>query len=91
MINNSILSNDSEHSSYDIELINKITKCLIDSNGEELKSIAWNFFIWRAYDKRFTLFKEMEEARDFYFDKSFDSINTNHTKTLESKRLYKAK
>ena len=49
LINNSILNNDSEHSSYDIELINKLTKCLLDSNDEELKSIAWNSFIDCAY------------------------------------------
>lgn len=40
LINNSILNNDSEHFSYDIELINKLTKCLLDSNDVELKNVA---------------------------------------------------
>ena len=88
LINNSILNNDSEHSSYDIELINKLTKCLLDSNDEELKSIAWNSFIDCAYDQKFLLFKEMEEARNSFFDQIGEDCCTNHTKMLESERLY---
>ena len=88
LINNSILNNDSEHSSYDIELINKLTKCLLDSNDEELKSIAWNSFIDCAYDQKFLLFKEMEEARNSFFDQIEEDCCTNHTKMLESERLY---
>lgn len=74
------------HPSYDIELINKITKCLLDSRDEKLKSIAWNSFIDLAYDERFILFKEMKEARDSYFDDL--EYNTNHTKIIESERLF---
>lgn len=88
LINNSILNNDSEHSSYDIELINKLTKCLLDSNDEELKSIAWNSFIDCAYDQKFLLFKEMKEARNSFFDQIEEDCCTNHTKMLESERLY---
>lgn len=88
LLNNSILNNDSEHSSYNIDLINKITKCLIDSNDIELKNIAWNSFIDCAYDERFILFDEMKKARDLYFDKLVNSYNTNHTKILVSERLY---
>ena len=88
LINNSILNNDSEHSSYDIELINKLTKCLLDSNDVELKNVAWNTFVDCTYDERFILFNEMKKARDFYFDKLLDSYNTNHTKILVSERLY---
>ncbi len=88
LTNNAILNNDGEHSSYDIELINKITKCLIDSNDEELKSIAWNSFIDCTYDKRFILFKEMKEARDSFFNQIREDCCTNHTKILESERLY---
>lgn len=88
LINNSILNNDSKHSSYDIELINKLTKCLLDSNDEELKSIAWNSFIDCAYDQKFLLFKEMEEARNSFFDQIGEDCCTNHTKMLESERLY---
>lgn len=88
LLNNSILNNDSEHSSYNIDLINRITKCLIDSNDIELKNIAWNSFIDCEYDERFILFDEMKKARDLYFDKLVNSYNTNHTKTLVSERLY---
>lgn len=88
LINNSILNNDNEHSSYDIELINKLTKCLLDSNDEELKSIAWNSFIDCAYDQKFLLFKEMKEARNSFFDQIGEDCCTNHTKMLESERLY---
>lgn len=88
LINNSILNNDSEHSSYDIELINKLTKCLLDSNDEELKSIAWNSFIDCAYDQKFLLFKEMEDARNSFFEQIGEDCCTNHTKMLESERLY---
>ncbi len=49
LTNNAILDNDSEHPSYDIEQINKITKYLIDANDDELKAIAWNSFIECAY------------------------------------------
>ena len=62
LLNNSILNNDSEHSSYNIDLINRITKCLIDSNDIKLKNIAWNSFIDCAYDERFILFDEMKKA-----------------------------
>ncbi len=88
LLNNTILDNDSEHISYDIELINKITKCLINTNDEELKSIAWNSFIDCAYDQKFLLFKEMEEARNSFFYQIGEDNCTNHTKILESERLY---
>lgn len=88
LINNSILNNYSEHSSYDIKLINKLTKCLLDSNDEELKSIAWNSSIDCTYDQKFLLFKEMEEARNSFFYQIGEDRCTNHTKTLESERLY---
>ena len=61
---------------------------MLDSNDEELKSIAWNSFIDCAYDQKFLLFKEMEEARNSFFDQIGEDCCTNHTKMLESERLY---
>lgn len=89
LLNNSILNKDNNHSSYNIDLINRITKCLIDSNDIELKNIAWNSFIDCAYDERFMLFNEMKNARNIYFQERYvDSYNTNHTKTIVSERLF---
>lgn len=88
LLNNSILNNDSENRSYDIDLINGLTKCLLESEESELKNVAWNSFIDCAYDKRFLLFDEMEKARKSYFKELETSLNTNHTPTFESERLF---
>lgn len=87
-MNNSILNNDSENRSYDIDLINGLTKCLLESEDSELKNVAWNSFIDCAYDKRFLLFDEMEKARKSYFKEFETSLNTNHTPIFESERLF---
>ena len=87
LLNHKILGEDTLHSSYDIEMINKIAKCLVDSGDDDLMAIAWNSFIDCAYDERFVLYAEMKEARNSYFNELEDSYDTNHTKILESDRL----
>ncbi len=67
LINNSIVQADTEHSIYNIDLINKLTTILIDSKDDDLINIAWNSFVECAYDERFILFNEMEKAREVYY------------------------
>lgn len=87
IINDSILDNDFDNPSYDIDLINKITKCLLDTNDEELINIAWNSFIACSNDERFILHKKMKESDEIYFNQLIRGYNTNHTKVFETERL----
>lgn len=86
LITNSIIQADTEHSTYNIDLINKLTTILIDSKDDDLINIAWNSFIECAYDERFILFNEMKKAREVYFQKN-NKFNSNHTKSMETERL----
>lgn len=65
IISDSILNNGYDNSTYDIDLINKIAKCLLDSNDEELKNIVWNSFIAYSNDERFILHKEKKNQTKF--------------------------
>lgn len=87
IINDSILNNNYDNLTYDIDLINKIAKCLLDSNDEELKNIVWNSFIACSNDERFILHKKIEESDEIYFNQIYSSYDTNHTKEFESERL----
>lgn len=86
LITNSIIQADTEHSTYNIDLINKLTTILIDSKDDDLINIAWNSFIECVYDERFILFNEMKKAREVYFQKN-NKFNSNHTKSMETERL----
>lgn len=85
-IEGDMIRDDDKHL-YDIDLINRITKCLIDSKDEELKSVAWNSFSDCDEDERFILSKERKKAKVYYFKELVNCYCTNHTKMLESKRL----
>lgn len=88
ILNNSISNNNNQQPSYDIDLINEITQCLIRSKDDELISVAWNSFLECAYDKKFVLYDEIKKAREFYVKNIETSFATNHTKSLESERLF---
>lgn len=64
LLNNSIVGSDAKHPIYNIALINKLTRLLIDSS-DDLMNIALNSFIDCAYDERFVLLDEIKKLKRF--------------------------
>lgn len=88
-IKNLYIDSDLNERTYDIDLINDICKCLMESSHQELINIAWNTFIYCKDDERFILHNEMKEAFSKYIDVLLDEEETsNHTCEFTSERLF---
>lgn len=72
--------------SYDIELVNQLTKVLMDSENEDFKKIAWNSFYPCMLDDRFILKEEMWEAEGKYYSDKY-RFQVNVSPSLETGRL----
>ena len=80
------INNDVGNEVVNIDLVNAIVKCLLDSNDPDLMNIAWNTFISCINDNRYILYDEVSKARDKWSNET-DVIIANHTQILETQRL----